>query len=334
MITKKLSELAEIIGGQLNGEDLDISGVASYQSGQSGDITFAENPKNLKLAESSGASALFLTKDLKSSNKPYINVSNPRYAFAMALEIFHPRKKESPQIHPTCVIAPSAKIAKNVYLGPHTVVEEGAKIEKGVVIKGLAYVGEDVHIGENSTIYSGVHLYPGTKIGKNVIIHSGTVIGSDGFGYVQYEGRHHKIPQTGRVVIGDNVEIGSNTSIDRATLGETVIGQGTKIDNLVQIAHNVKIGENCIIVSMTGIAGSTKIGDRVTIAAQVGIRNHVEIGSDSIIASRTGITKSLGANSFVSGYPARPHRETLKIEAAIAQLPEIIQRLNQLEGKK
>jgi len=334
MISKKLSELAQITGGQLTGLDLEISGVASYQTGKTGDITFAENPKHLKLAEDSNASALLLPEDLTTKTMPFITVKNPRLGFALILEVFYPQEKIKPQIHPSCVIAPSAKIGKNVYLGPHTIIEDEAVIEKGVVIQGLCCVGKKVKIGENSVIHSGVHLYPETEIGKHVIIHSGTVIGADGFGYVQVGGQHHKILQIGKVIIEDEVEIGSNTCIDRATLGETVIGKGSKIDNLVQIAHNVKVGENCIIVSMTGVAGSTIIGDRVIIAAQVGIKNHIEIGSDSIIASRTGLTKTLPPKSFVSGYPARPHRETLKIEAGIAQLPQILQRLDKLEGKK
>lgn len=335
-----LEELAKILNGKLSDCDYlpgpNIIGIASIADAKEGYITFLNDTKNLQknLAElaKSKASAVITSEKIGKLSLPSIRFKSAYDGLKRALEYFYPQAVHQPIIHPTAFIHEDAKIAKNVYIGPHTVVEEGATIEEGCVIEALCYIGRNVQIGAGTRIYSNVTVNDRCTIGKNCIIHSGCVIGSDGFGFFFEDGFHKKIPQVGIVEIHDNVEIGANVTIDRATMGKTIIGEGTKIDNLVHIAHNVHIGKNCIIVAQVGISGSTVIEDNVTLAGQVGTVGHVRIGKGSTIAARGVVTDDVKPNQIMSGFPIKPHSEEKRIMASLPKLPELIKKITNIEN--
>lgn len=321
---KRLSEIAEFIGGALEGEDIFVSGISGVEGASENYLTFMENDRHRRAVEESAASAVIIPLNSKEFTIPVIRVKNPRLAFAQVLAMFNVVEKRKPGIHALSSVAEDAVVSDEAYVGPYVVIEKGAVIESGVEIYPFSYVGEGVFIGKNSILEPRVTIMKGCRISDNCLIHSGAVIGADGFGFVRNGAEQVKIPQVGIVDVASCVEIGANTTIDRATTGETSIGAGTKIDNLVQIGHNVSVGKDCTIVSQSGIAGSSRIGDRVIIAAQAGIRDHTVIGADAIVGGRAGVTKPVKTGTVVSGYPARDHREELKIEAAVARLPEFM----------
>ena len=280
------------------------------------------------------ASAIITSRDLRDSDKPLIITDNPSLAFSKVIELVAPNHIGYPKgIHPTAVISKSAKIGNNVAIGPNAIIEDNVSIGSNTVIYGGCYVGSLTAIGEGSLIYPNVTIRERVEIGKRVIIHSGTVIGSDGFGFATVRGVQKKIPQIGTVVIEDDVEIGANVTIDRARFDKTVIGRGTKIDNLVQIAHNVIIGRNCIIVAQAGISGSTVLGKGVILAGQAGIVGHIVIGDGAIVAAQAGVTKSVPRGTKVSGYPAKPHSTAKRVNACVQRLPEMYRRVKELEEK-
>jgi UDP-3-O-[3-hydroxymyristoyl] glucosamine N-acyltransferase len=332
---KTLGEIATYLGGKVSGDkSLKIKRICGIEQAQLGDLTFVANPKYAGFLSTTKASAAIVGEDVKMERLSLILHPLPYFAFCKALELFHPQaKKYQPAIHPTAILPKKRQIAKDIHIGPYVVIEDGVDIESGVTILAGSFIGARTSIGQNSFIYPRVVLREDTIIGRNVIIHSGTVIGSDGFGYVKNKGIHHKILQVGKVVIEDEVEIGANVTIDRATLGETRIGKGTKIDNLVQIAHNVIIGENTLIVAQVGISGSTKIGNDVAIAGQVGLVGHIEIGDRVVIGAQSGVRKSVKSDTVIFGYPAREIHRSKRIEACISQLPEHFKRITQLEKK-
>jgi len=331
---KTLGEIAKLIGGEVVGDpEILITRLTGIEKAGEGDLIFARDIRYLREAEETGASAVIVPLEIEKSSKPLIRVKNPDYAFSRLIEMDAPRRKFQKGIHPTAVIGKDVKIGKDVSIGPHAVIGDDTEIGEGTVIYPLVYIGENVKIGKNTLIYSNVSIREETSIGNNVIIHSGTVIGSDGFGFVREEGKYYKVPQIGRVVIEDDVEIGANVTVDRATLGETIIRKGTKIDNLVQIAHNVVIGENCAIVAQVGISGSVEIGNNVTLAGQVGVAGHLTIGENSVVAGKSGVTKSIPPNSYVSGFPAQPHKEELKIKASLQRLPLLLKIVQDLQEK-
>ena len=261
------------------------------------------------------------------SQTSYIITSDIFEAFVKVLKLFYPPETPHRLIHTSVIIDDSATCSEDVHLGPHCYVGARSLIAKGVTGVANVFIGNDVLIGENTLIYPNVTIYDHCEIGRNVIIHAGTAIGSDGFGFYKKDGRHIKIPHVGKVVIEDDVEIGANCSIDRGTLGETRIERGTKLDNLIQIAHNVVVGEHTLIAAQTGIAGSTTIGDNVTIAGQVGIVGHVTIGDRVTIGAQSGVISSIEDGKTVSGYPARDHAESLRKEAYIQKIPELLEAL-------
>lgn len=318
----KLTEIAKLVKGELIGPDLEIKRVSPLDVAQPGDISFLANPKYQKDLDKTLASAIIVDKNfpISSDKISIIKVDNPYYALAILLEKICPPTPLKREISSSAKISPNAKIDKNVSIGDFVVVSSGVEIGKDVIIYPLVYLGENTKIGAHTIIYPQVTIRENTIIGEKVIIHSGTVIGGDGFGFTCHQEKQYKIPQKGNVIIGSEVEIGSNVSIDRATLGSTIIGEGTKIDNLVQIAHNVKIGKNCIIVAQSGIAGSSVIGDNVVIAGQSGITGHLHIGNRAIVAARSGVTKNVGEGEVVSGFPARPHEQTKKLYALLSRL--------------
>jgi UDP-3-O-[3-hydroxymyristoyl] glucosamine N-acyltransferase len=327
-----LDELAKHLAGEVVGDgSVQIIALSSLDAIAPGTLVFADGDANLKIAQSSEAAAILAHTDITSSNKPLIRVPNPFRAFIKLLHYFYPEKKPQVGIHPSAVIADDVQLGRDVTIGPYVIIEAGAIIGNRCVLKGHIHIGEQVHIGDECCIYPQVTIYNDTHIGSRVIIHASTVIGSDGFGYTFAEGRHLKIPHKGRVVIEDDVEIGANTAVDRATLGETRIGQGTKIDNLVQVAHSVKLGKHNILCGFTGIAGSTTTGDHVIFAANVGVSDHVRIESNVILGARTGVPphKHLKEGVYL-GSPARPKDKAIKHELAVGKIPLIRKNIQHL----
>lgn len=328
--TTTLGEIASHVGGELAGDaNLEITGVSSLQHAQPGDIAFAESERVLPEAAASAASALLVPVGLD-CGKPCVRTGDPRLAFARVLELFSPAPPQRRGVHPTAVIGEGFTGGADVWVGPHAVVGDGVTLGDRTSLGPLCSVGDGATLGADCRLHAGVYLYHDVSLGNGVIIHSGTVVGADGFGYIKEMSPPHKIPQLGTVIIDDDVEIGANVMIDRATLGATRIGAGSKIDNQVQIAHNVQVGENCLICAQTGISGSTVLEDSIILGGQVGIGDHLTIGERSVVGAQGGVISDIPAGSFVSGYPAGPHREKMKVEAAIKRVPDLLRTIRQL----
>ncbi|MDP8213026.1 MAG: UDP-3-O-(3-hydroxymyristoyl)glucosamine N-acyltransferase [Candidatus Zapsychrus exili] len=329
---KTLAELASIVGGKVVGDEkLVITGLNGINEAKEGDITFVSNSKYIPFIKKTKASAIITSEDIDVEGKSILRTDNPSLAFSKILSFFTKDTCEIKGIHKTAVIEEDVKVGKNVAIGPHVVIEKGSTIGDNTIINAGCYVGQETSIGNNCLIYPNVVIREKSVIGDRVIMHSGVVIGSDGFGFVKIDGKHKKIPQAGSVVVEDDVEIGANTCVDRARFGKTIIGKGTKIDNLVQIAHNVIIGENCIFVSQTGIAGSAVIEDDVIFAGQSAAIGHLTIGRGAIIAARGVVTKTVPAGQMVSGFPAKSHSEEKKINVHIQKLPGYAKTIKELK---
>ena len=331
---KTLKELADAIGGEVRGNPgLSITGVAPIEEAGAGQITFVANEKYAKLVTTTKASAIIVSEDFKFLERDLIISDNPYLGFAKILTIFSAIPAAPTGIHPKADVAASASIGRDASIHAFVSIGERARIGSGVTILPGTWVGEDCTIGDGTFISGNVSICRGSVIGSRVRIHSGTVIGSDGFGYARDNEKYFKIPQTGIVEIGDDVEIGANVCIDRATMGRTVIGRGTKIDNLVHVAHNVKIGENTILIAQVGISGSTKIGSNVILAGQVGVTGHIEIGDLVMVGAQSGIAHDVKPGSAISGSPAIPHREWLRMVATLPKVPEMRRQINDLNRK-
>jgi UDP-3-O-[3-hydroxymyristoyl] glucosamine N-acyltransferase len=331
---KRLKELAQWVDGTVVGDgEIEISGVAAIEEARVGEITFIANPKYLPKLRETNASAIIVSKEVTQAGKPLLCVTNPHLAFAKILTLFSHKPYQPKGIDSHTWISPTAKLGKDLTLHPFVCIGDRCSIGDRVTLYPGVYVGEDSAIGEDSILYSNVSVYSGAVIGKRVILHSGVVVGSDGFGYVKEGKKNVKIPQVGRVEIEDDVEIGANTTIDRAALGKTIIQRGVKIDNLVQVAHNVMIGEDSILCAQVGISGSTKIGNNVTLAGQVGVVDHVEIGDNVIVGAQAGVMNDLPANQAYIGTPSYPHREFLRMAAAFPKLPEMRKTLIEIEKR-
>jgi UDP-3-O-[3-hydroxymyristoyl] glucosamine N-acyltransferase len=332
-----VKKIAGLVDGEVVGDgSIKISGASGIKEAKQGDITFLANPKYFSLMENTKASAIIVPRELKNRpmDRTVIVADNPSIAFARFVEILAPNEVVKPQgISPLAVIGKNVRRGKNVAIQPFVVIEDNVQIGDNAVVYSGVYIGHHTSIGKNVIIYPNVSVREYTTIGDRVIIHSGTVIGSDGFGFATVKGVHHRIPQIGTVVIEDDVEIGSNVTIDRARFDKTLIGRGTKIDNLVQIAHNVCVGENSVIVAQTGISGSVQIGSNVTLAGQSGVIGHIKIGDNVVVAARSGVTKSIEDNMCVSGFPARSHNEEKRIKASIQRLPKMYSKISDLEKK-
>ncbi|MCQ9207789.1 MAG: UDP-3-O-(3-hydroxymyristoyl)glucosamine N-acyltransferase [Omnitrophica bacterium] len=333
---KTVAELAKILGGEVLGDgSVTIQGVSGIKEAKEGEIAFVANQKYLSLIDQSGASAIITSKEVSQSSKPLIRTDNPSLAFAKAVSLFAKNKLKLPRgIHPTAVIGKNVKLGKDVAIQPYCIIEDDAEIGGASLLYSGVYIGQQAKIGEQCIIYPHVSIREKVIIGNRVIIHNGTVLGSDGFGFAKIRDIHHKIPQIGTVVVEDDVEIGANVTIDRARFDKTVIGRGTKIDNLVQIAHNVVIGENSIIVAQAGISGSTVVGKNVTVAGQAGLVGHITVGDNAIIAAQAGVTKDVPPSACVSGYPAKPHQIAKRINAYVQKLPELFKKVARLEKTK
>jgi len=332
---KTLKEIAVFLDGEVVGDGSTvITGVAGIKEAAEGDITFLANPKYSPLIDTTRASAIITSRDVVRVPKPIIRTENPSLAFAKIISLAAPNEPKHPKgVHPSALIGKNVSLGKGVAIGPYAVIEDDVAIGDKSIIYSGCFIGHHTKIGNDTLVYPNVSIRERVNIGSRVIIHSGTVIGSDGFGFVTINGMHHKIPQIGTVEIGDEVEIGANVTIDRARFDKTVIGRGTKIDNLVQIAHNVVIGENSIIVAQAGISGSTIIGNNVTLAGQAGIVGHITIGDGAVVAAQGGVTKSVPPNTIVSGYPARQHDKARRINACVQNLPKLYKQVTELKKK-
>jgi len=316
-----LGELASRVGGRVRGEAGTIlTGLRPLEEAGPGDLTFLGNVRYKRGAAASRAGAILTSPGLAPSSGVLLLVENPYAALGELLELFHPQRPRDPSVSDRAVIAPDALIGRDVSIGPLAVIGPRCRIGDRVQLRPCAVLGEECEIGDDSILHANVSVYPHTWIGRRVIVHSGAVLGSDGYGYATVGGKHRKIPQVGRLRVEDDVEIGANVTVDRGSLGETVIGRGTKIDNLVQVAHNVRIGEDCLLVAQSGIAGSTRLGARVTIAGQSGTAGHLEIGEGAIIASKTAVYRDLPPGAFVAGIPALDHMTWKRAQASFARL--------------
>jgi UDP-3-O-[3-hydroxymyristoyl] glucosamine N-acyltransferase len=331
-----VADIAHLVKGELIGDGkLLVSGFSGIKEAKKNELTFLSNPKYEPLLLDTQAGAILVPRQISCPGKILIRVDNPSLSFT---EVVNHLLKDAPDykpqgIHPTAIIAPGARLGPGVVVGAHTVIEDGAVISEGCVLYANCYVGHETHMGKNCLIYPQVVLREKVLVGNRVIIHSGTVIGSDGYGYVTVDGKHMKIPQVGTVFIEDDVEIGANVTIDRARFDKTIIGEGTKIDNLVQIAHNVTIGKHCFIVAQSGIAGSTKIGNYVILAAQAGLVGHIEIGDGAIVTAQSGVSKSIKAGEQVFGSPAVPIRDAFRNNAHFQRLDKYVETIKDLKKR-
>jgi UDP-3-O-[3-hydroxymyristoyl] glucosamine N-acyltransferase len=326
------AQIAEKLQGELIGDGtVQLIGLAPAESAQEGYLTFAEKPSYFDAAEQSRASAIVVSDSSQSSPKVLIRVRDPRVAVAKLLPLFSPPEKYLPGIHPSAVIDPTAQIDPTAHIGPGCIVAAGCRIAARSVLLGGNHLGRGCRLGEDVFLSPNVVLYPRTEIGNRVTIHAGSVIGSDGYGYVFDEGRHLKMQQIGNVIIQDDVEIGANAAIDRGALGSTVIGAGTKIDNLVHVAHNVVIGKHCLIMGQVGFAGSTRLGDYCVIASQSGIAGHLKLGNQATVGAKSGVMRDIPDKGTVLGIPAAPDKQAKRQMIAIQQLPELIYRIRDLE---
>lgn len=331
-----LSQLAERVGGRVTGERaVQIARIAAIDEAGPDALTFATSPSYLQAALASHAAAVLVDEALAPAGaaKPLIIVENARVALMQLLRAFDRPRKSGPFVHPSAVVDPGAQLGADVYIGPHAVVCARARIGDRCVLEAGTFVGEDAAIGADALIHPHASIMGGCVIGDRAVIHPGAVVGSDGFGYVFVDGRFERIPQVGNVVLGDDVEIGANTCIDRAQTGSTQIGSGTKIDNLCQIGHNCRIGSHTGMAALSGLAGSTNIGDYTLIGGQSGFKGHITIGSRVKIAAGAKVWGDIADDAFVSGTPARPHQEDLRREVMLRGLPKLVARVADLEKK-
>jgi len=325
-----LQDLATQLGATLDPPtaDAEITSVGPIDSAQPGQVTFISDSRFAPLAATTQASAVIVHEKFPAAAKPLLRVKNPQYAYARAVELLHPRLHEGHGIHPTAVIDSTARIAAKASIGAYVVIGAGVEIGEHCTLMPHVVIYRDVRIGKNLFAHSHVSIRERTRIGDNVLLHNGVVIGSDGFGFAKDDrGEWYKIPQVGRVVIDDNVEIQANCCVDRASLGETRIGRNTKLDNLTHVAHNCVIDENSMLCAQVGLAGSTEIGKNVILAGQVGVAGHCKIGDNVIVTAQSGTHGDIPAGSMISGSPAFDHKQWLRSVSAFAKLPELVRAL-------
>jgi UDP-3-O-[3-hydroxymyristoyl] glucosamine N-acyltransferase len=326
-----ISEIAAQVRGEVIGEgSTRITGFAQADQARPGDLTFADKEAYFQAAEAGEASAILVSGAFSSAKKPLIRVANARVAAARLLPLFFPPEEHASGIHPSAVIDPSAQLDPSVHVGPNCVIGARVRLGPRSVLMGGNHLGRDCQLGEDVRLFPNVLLYARTHVGNRVTIHGGTVIGSDGYGYVFDEGRHRKVLQVGNVVIHDDVEIGANAAIDRAALGSTVIGKGTKIDNLVHVAHNVVMGNHRLIMGQVGFAGSTRLGDYSVIASQTGLAGHLTLGRQVTVGAKSGVMRDIPDGGTVLGIPAQPDKQTKRQWVAVQKLPELMREMRDL----
>jgi UDP-3-O-[3-hydroxymyristoyl] glucosamine N-acyltransferase len=329
-----VAEISNLVGGTIIGDaTLTINGFANAAEATEGHLTFADTEDHFQAAEASGASAILVPPNLSSSGKTLIHVPNARVAMAKLLPHFFPEPAYAAGIHPSASIAPGVQIDPTAHIGPFCVISDGATIGARCVLMGGNHLGPGTTLAEDVQLFPQVTLYSRTVVGSRVRIHAGATIGSDGYGYVFDQGCHRKVLQVGNVVIHDDVEIGANTAIDRGALGSTIIGKGTKIDNLVHVAHNVVMGQHCLILGQVGFAGSTHLGDYTVIAAQSGIAGHLKLGRQSTVGAKSGVMRDIPDGGSVLGIPAAADKQAKRQWVAIQKLPELVRKVRELEAK-
>jgi len=326
----KLSLIASIAEGELRGTDCEITGISDLEHQEEGTIAFAENKKSMDILKNSQVSALIIKKDSELPEKPVILVNDPKFAFTKIIELFSPYKPYPVKQYENVYVESTAKIGKDVTIMPFTSIMDNASIGDGTVIYSQVFIGKNVKVGTNCIIKAGVKIDDETVVGNNVIIHHNSVIGGDGFNYVEKHGVHVKFHHIGNIEIEDDVEIGACVTVDRAAIVKTTIGKGTKIDNLVQIAHNVKIGSNTILCSQVGVAGSSKIGNNCVLAGQVGVANHLTIGNNVVVLARSGIATNLDDRKMYWGTPATEATQQKRINICLHRLPDIVKKIELL----
>jgi UDP-3-O-[3-hydroxymyristoyl] glucosamine N-acyltransferase len=334
-MTQTAGELAKYLGGTLQGDaGVLLGGIASPTNARETDLIYLDSPRHRERVEKSRAKCVLAQPGERLAGKTIVETANPKFAFAKAGAWLLPPDAPRASIHPTAIVPPSAKLSADVSIGPYAVIEEEVEIGAGTQIEAFCFLGRGARAGENCWLHPRVTLYAGAQLGNRVEIHSGVVIGADGFGYVYGEGRHWKFPQIGTVRIGDDVEIGANTTIDRGSLESTDIGRGVKIDNLVQVAHNVQIGEHSVVAAQTGVSGSSILGRRVIVGGQVGIADHCTLEDGAIAGAQAGIPtgKTIRSGQTVWGTPARPLEKFKRQYAWLARLPELAERVRRLEA--
>jgi UDP-3-O-[3-hydroxymyristoyl] glucosamine N-acyltransferase len=333
----KLKEIADKLGARLDPPDaeIEISSVGAIETARPGQITFAVSSKYAPTARSTGASAVIVDEKFPALDKPTLRTRNPQFAYARAVELLHAQPKEKRGIHPTAVVDPSARIGANASIGACVVIGADVEIGENSTLLPHVVIYRDVKIGKNFFAHAHVSVRESCVIGDNVLLHNGVVIGSDGFGFAKDDSRGwYKIPQVGRVLIEDNVEIQANSCIDRASLGETRIGRNTKIDNLTHVAHNCVVGENSMLCAQVGLAGSTEVGKNVILAGQVGVAGHCKIGDGVIVTAQSGTHGDIPDGAMISGSPAFDHRQWLRSVTAFTKLPELARALREKTNKE
>jgi UDP-3-O-[3-hydroxymyristoyl] glucosamine N-acyltransferase len=335
MSAMTLAALAAALDCRLEGDGaIEITGVSDLEHARAGDLSFFGAARYRALADSSQASALIVGDDADLTGRALLRTKRPYYAFARALELFLPATRPEPGIHPLAAVAADAHVAPDASIGPFVAIGAGARIGARTVVHSHVAIGAGAVVGDDCLIHAHVSLRDGVRLGDRVVVQNGAVIGSDGFGFTPGpDGRHYKVPQVGSVIVEDDVEIGANTTIDRAAVGETRIGAGSKIDNLVQIGHNVRIGRDVLLAAQVGISGSATLEDRVTLGGQVGVQGHITIGRGAIAAGQSGVTNSVEPGTFLTGYPAIENRQWRKASVIFARLPELRQQLITLERR-
>jgi UDP-3-O-[3-hydroxymyristoyl] glucosamine N-acyltransferase len=336
MHTYTVGELAELVAGKVEGdEERRVSGVAPVDKAGPNDVTFVLNERYARRLAGERAGACLVPPHLRleDNGTVYIRVENPEIAFSAVLELFHPARDPEPSVHPTAIVGPGVRLGDRLSIGPFVTIESDAVIGDGTHVGAHTHIGWGAIIGEDCRIGPSCSVLNGVEVGDRVRLHTGVRLGVDGFGYATGPEGLTKIPQVGGCVIGDDVEIGANTTVDRGALGDTVIGAGTKIDNIVHIAHNVTIGARCVIVAQVGIAGSVDVGDGVQMAGQAGIAGHLTVGAGARIGAQAGVIGDVPPGAVYSGYPARPHRESLRVSAATFRLPDLQRRVADLERR-
>lgn len=334
-VAHRLADLAGLVGGRVEGDpDREVEAVRTLEAAGPRDLSFLNHPRYRAEAQASQAGALLVGQDLAAGlGGDLLVVADTALALSRILSLLHAVEAPEPGIHPTAVLEPGCTVDPTAWIGPYAVIGAGSSIAARAAIHAHAVVGRGCSVGEGTVLHPHVVLYPDTEIGPGAIVHAGVVLGADGFGYATSGGRHHKVPQVGRVVVERDVEIGANSAVDRATLGETRIGEGTKIDNLVQVGHNVQTGRHCILCGQAGIAGSTKLGDYVVLAGQAGVSGHIHLGDGAQVAAKSAALTSVEPRTQVAGIPAVELRRWRRQTVLIARLEEMSRRLRALEKK-
>jgi UDP-3-O-[3-hydroxymyristoyl] glucosamine N-acyltransferase len=333
-MSRTAGELAQFLGAPLRGDaKLPIAGVASPENARASDLIYVADARSIDRAQSSAAVCAIVAPGVELAGKTTITMKSSKYAFAKAAAWLAPKALVPPEIHPTAIVAPTANLAPGIRVGPYVVIEDEVEVKRGSNIEAFCFLGRGAHVGESCWLHPRVTLYAGAKLRDRVELHTGVVVGADGFGYVFGEGHHEKFPQVGSVEIGDDVEIGCNSAVDRGSLDATQIACGVKIDNLVQVAHNVKIGEHSVVAAQTGISGSSTLGKGVVVGGQVGIADHCILEDGAIVGAQAGIPtgKTIRSGKTVWGTPARPIARFKELYALYSRLPDFLDRLRKLE---